>query len=251
MRKKSLNKLTLSIGCFLLGAPVMANDFSPYSPAYIVDSGQVLSDTRASVTWVNNRSYDHANAHGYDYPSYSSKNTDLDIGQSFTIGLPEDFQIGASVNYSDLVQANPYQAASRVGELDNPTFFLDKFWNTDSVLWGKVSFSATPKTGDSGAKAAPSMYKIGLSGIYIADESLVTSLGLTQSIVDPIYPDASNATSLNGVASKTLGAYLVNVKLGIQRVEPWLYTSSYTSGSYNSNYQAQGNQSWMYSGGQS
>jgi len=259
MRQKHLNKFALWCIAYI-ALPVSANDFSPYSPAYIVDSGQVLSDSKVSSTWINDRSYDrsydYATSYGGSYPSYSSKQTNVDLSQAFTIGLPYEFEIGASINYSDTVQANPYQAANFVGELDNPTFFLNKFWNTDSSLWGKASFSATPKTGDSGSKSAASKYIVGLTGIYLVDETLVTSLGVTYEMVDPIYPQSSNTTGVRAVISKEVGLNLVNLKLGARRIEPWLSSYTYTSSSsstgndsYTFGSQYQGNPSWIYQAG--
>lgn len=162
-------------------------------------------------------------------PSQSFRSRDIRIQQSLMLGLPENFEIGFDLNYSDNVFWSRSPSSYSVGELGNPAFMLNKFWGTDSPLWGKASFQVTPKTGESGQKAVPSTYQFGLTGIYVPDENTVASLGITQLIVDPIYSLVGNSTSIQAVLSKSLSAYLLNVRFGAQRYDPLMQSSNYSS----------------------
>lgn len=231
----------------------LSNDFSPYSPAYIVSPYDVLSTSSYNNGWNNSRLYDISDSHGSSNPSASFKSTDINFQQGLTLGLPQSFEIGFNLSYADNVYSSSPGMNKPVGELGNPNFFVNKFWSTDSQLWGKASIQASPKTGDSGLKAAPTTYQIGLSGIYVPDNSLVTTLGITQSIVDPIYARTSNSTTINGIVSKTLGSYLLNLSLAVRRSDPWLMTNNSSGnaagGSYSYNGQDTGNASYLYNGG--
>lgn len=232
---------------------VLSNDFSPYSPAYIVSPYDVLSSTSYNNAWNNSRLYDFSDSYGSSNPSASFKSTDINFQQALTLGFPQNYEAGFNLSYADNVYSSSPRLNKPVGELGNPNFFVNKFWATDTQLWGKASLQVSPKTGESGLKAAPTTYQIGLSGIYVPDDSLVTTLGITQSVVDPIYATTSNSTSINGVVSKTFGSYLLNLGLGIRRYDPWQATNNTSGsaggGSYSNNGQDTAKASFLYNGG--
>lgn len=232
---------------------VLSNGFSPYSPAYIVSPYDVLSTSSYNNSWNKSRLYDFSDSYGSSNPSASFKSTDINFQQALTIGLPLNYEAGFSLSYADNVYSSSPRINKPVGELGNPNFFINKFWATDTQLWGKASLQVSPKTGDTGLKAAPTAYQIGLSGIYVPDDALVATLGITQTIVDPIYAMTSNSTSINGILSKTFGSYLLNLGLSVRRYDPWLATNTNSGtaggGTYSNNGQDSAKASFLYNGG--
>jgi len=223
----------LIIACVLFSTNGRAEEYSPYSPAFILQPEQVESSTSIGANWVN------AQYSSSPTSSASLKYAGVYASQSIAIGLPNDYEVGAGIVYSDDVSKSP-QTINVVTGWNNPAIYANKTWFSNTPTRVKLSLSAIPKTGGSGPREAPSTYGVGISGIYIGPNTLVTAMSLSQYIADKNSSSyvSRDYASLGGNISKEVGPYLISGSLGVIRFQSMIYQSwgymqpsfSYTAG---------------------
>lgn len=213
-----LSLKTLYIYCVLFSCDGNSQELSPYSPAFILKPEQVESSTSLGINWVNAQFSSQTS-------SSSAKIAVIGGGETISVGLPNDFQVGAGVGYSDFISKSP-STLNVVTGWSNPALYANKTWFSNTPTRVKLFLSASPKTGDSGTRGSPSLYATGIAGIHISPSGLVSAVSLTQSMADNSGSNqAAGSTSLSGAISKDIGAYLLNGSIGATRVQSMIYQS--------------------------
>lgn len=225
MTANAIRLITFTLAVTASSKGLFAQEFSPFSPAFILKSGQVESSTSVGANWYNGN---------LSSPSASSspKFVNLSGSQSITAGLPHDFQIGVVMGYSDWVSKSPANLNITAG-FSNPSFYASKIWFGDTD--NRLNFSAgiTPKTDSTGTRGLPSTYNAGLTGVFILNPTLVSSIGASMSVSDKngAY-QVPDSTQLTGSVSKVTGAYLVNLSIAGIRTDSLLLTQGYRNPGY-------------------
>lgn len=214
---------------FCLGsiAPAItfAQEFSPFSPAFILRSGDVQSSTSLGVNWYNGQSSTPATNAGLKISS-------LAAAESLAVGLPYDIQVGAGIAYSDWVSRSPSNLNVATG-FSNPNLFAKKVWfgNTDARL--NLTIGVTPNTDSSGIRGAATRYNAGLTGVFVINPALVGALGASQSISDKNgISQQPNETQLSGIISQSIGLYLINLSLTGTRYDSQITNQVYRQSNY-------------------
>lgn len=210
---------------FLIPGVTFSQEFSPFSPAFILQSGVAQSSTSLGVNWYNGQS---------STPTVNStqKISSLAGSESLSIGLPYDIQVGARLAYSDWVSKSPSSLNVATG-FTNPNLFAQKVWfgNTDTRL--NLTAGVTPNTDTSGLRGLGTRYNAGLAGVFILNPNLVGSLGVSQFISEKNGVSQSpNETQLSGTISKTVGLYLINLRITGARYDSQIVNQGYRQSNY-------------------
>ena len=209
----------------MLPSILCAQEFSPFSPAFILQSGVAQSSTSLGVNWYNGQS---------SSPTTNSalKISSLAGSESISIGLPYDIQVGARLAYSDWVSKSPSSLNVATG-FSNPNLFAQKVWfgNTDARL--NLTAGVTPNTDNAGLRGLGTRYNAGLAGVFIFNPALVGSLGVSQFISEKNGVSQSpNETQLSGTISKTVGLYLINLRITGARYDSQIINQGYRQSNY-------------------
>lgn len=210
---------------FAIPSVTFSQEFSPFSPAFILQSGVAQSSTSLGVNWYNGQS---------SSPTSNSalKISSLAGSESLSIGLPYDIQVGAGIAYNDWVSKSPSSLNVATG-FTNPNLFGKKVWfgNTDARL--NLTAGVTPNTDNSGLRGLGTRYNAGLAGVFILNPTLVGSFGVSQFISEKNGVSQSpNETQLSGTISKTVGLYLLNLRITGARYDSQIVNQVYRQSNY-------------------
>ena len=166
-------KITTGISSLLifLSGTTSGAEITPFSPAFLLKSGQILSTTDISL---GNTS---ASASFSTGQGTSSKLRYFGVSETLLIGLPSNIELGAALSYSSVISKSPSSLQTTEGFID-PSYFINKTWLADSPAYrAKAGFSYTPHAGSHGSPNSPTRYTIGGSITkFMGDNSRVPQL---------------------------------------------------------------------------
>ena len=214
----------LWFGC-AIPVTLFAQEFSPFSPAFILERGAVQSSTSLGVNWYNGQS-------STTISNGSQKISSVAGSEFLSVGLPNDIQVGVGIAYSDWVSKSPSTLNVGAG-FSNPNLFAKKVWFGDTDARLNLTLGVAPNTENTGLRGLGTRYNAGLAGVFILDQSLVGTFGATQFVSDKngAY-QTPNETQLSGAISKAFDFYLVNFALRASRFDSQLITQGYRQSNY-------------------
>lgn len=207
------------IGALLMPCIAIADEPSPYSPAFFLSPYQ--------IEWDTNVSYTHTN---YTINSPILKNSANSVSsnalQGLSLGLPDNFSVGISDLYVHPIIDNPLNVYSPTGGFKNPVISASKLWGLNATTQLKLNASVQPNTG---VKAGLTTYNFGATGIYSGADDWAASFGINETINDGSDGGTTTAVAL---LSKKVGSYLINVSAGAARFPSSLLLTGYVATSY-------------------
>lgn len=210
---------------FVIPSVTFSQEFSPFSPAFILQSGVGQSVTSLGVNWYNGQSSTPTS-------NGSQKIASVVGGEFLSVGLPYDIQVGVGIAYSDWVSKSPPSLNIGSG-FSNPSVFAKKVWLSNKDTRLNLTLGIAPNTDNTGLRGFGTRYNAGLAAVFILNPSLVGTFGATQFVSDKngAY-QAPNETQLSGAISKAYGLYLVNIALRGSRYDTQLINQGYMQSNY-------------------
>lgn len=213
--KKSIPILFSAVMVF--SGKVDAEEYSPYSPAFILKPAQIESSSSFGMNWANAQ---------FSSPltNNSSKIGVIGAGEAISVGLPQDIEIGAGIGYSDYVNKSP-ATLNVVTGWSNPSMYANKTWFSNTNIRLKAGISVIPRTGGSGLTSFPTQYIGGVTGIYIGSNDWVSTLYASQTISDKNGNtfQLTDSTLLRATLSKAIDSYLIEGSFGATRSSSMIY----------------------------
>lgn len=217
MRPSYGNLKTLFYTALMLPSTLLAQDFSPFSPAFILEDGVVQSSTSLGVNWYNGQSSTPTS-------NDSQKISIVSGGEFLSVGLPYDTQVGIGVAYSDWVSKSPSSLNVSTQGFSSPSLFARKVWFGDTDKRLNLNLSAIP---DTKVGISSTSYSAGLTGVFVINHSRVISLGASQYMYTQSGPLLPSQTQLSGTLSQSIGLYLFNFSLAASRSNSQLVNQGY------------------------